>query len=371
MTKLHDLYAPSRARAPGSTTSGGAGSPAASCSALGRARASGASPRTRRSSRRRCRLGDDYDEQFGRPGRRRHVGRRRLLGPGRRTTSRTPSASCARSTTPATASTASCRSRWRPALARDTDGTIAAARELHERIAEPNLYVKIPGTAEGLPAIRQMIAEGRSINVTLLFCLDRYDEVIEAYLSGLEAYDGDLVPRQQRGVVLRQPGRHRGRPPPRGHRHARGAGPAGQGRRGQRPAGLPALPRARSRARAGRRWPPGAPGCSGRCGRRPRPRTRRTPTRSTSTRLIGPDTVNTHARRHPRGLRRPRHRWPAPSTPTPTAAEAVLAAARRASASTSTTWPGVLEDEGVASFAKTFDELLGTLGAKAEQLRSA
>src|SRR6056297_2431665 len=79
-----------------------------------------------------------------------------------------------------------------PSLARDTDGTIAAARELHEAIAAPNLYVKIPGTSEGLPAIRQMISEGRSINVTLIFGLDRYGEVIEAYLSGLEACEGDI-----------------------------------------------------------------------------------------------------------------------------------------------------------------------------------
>jgi transaldolase len=79
-----------------------------------------------------------------------------------------------------------------PSLARDTDATIAAARQLHERINEPNLYVKIPGTAEGVPAIRQMVSEGRNINITLIFSLSRYDEVIEAYMSGLEAYDGDL-----------------------------------------------------------------------------------------------------------------------------------------------------------------------------------
>jgi transaldolase len=79
-----------------------------------------------------------------------------------------------------------------PQLARDTEGTIASARDLHHRIDEPNLFVKIPATAEGVPAIRQMISEGRSINVTLIFGLDRYDEVIEAYLSGLEAHDGDL-----------------------------------------------------------------------------------------------------------------------------------------------------------------------------------
>lgn len=75
-----------------------------------------------------------------------------------------------------------------PALARDTQGSIAAARSLHERIARPNLLVKIPGTAEGVPAIRQLLTEGHSINVTLIFSIDRYDDVMEAYLSGLEAY---------------------------------------------------------------------------------------------------------------------------------------------------------------------------------------
>jgi transaldolase len=75
-----------------------------------------------------------------------------------------------------------------PSLARDTDGTIAAARDLHERINQPNVLVKIPATAEGVPAIKQMISEGRSINVTLIFSLDRYAEVIEAYQSGLEAF---------------------------------------------------------------------------------------------------------------------------------------------------------------------------------------
>jgi len=75
-----------------------------------------------------------------------------------------------------------------PSLAHDTDGTITAARGLHQRIDQPNVLVKIPATREGVPAIRQMISEGRSINVTLIFSLDRYDEVIEAYLAGLEAY---------------------------------------------------------------------------------------------------------------------------------------------------------------------------------------
>jgi transaldolase len=79
-----------------------------------------------------------------------------------------------------------------PGLARDEAGTAASARHLHQLIDEPNLYVKIPATAEGVPAIGQMIGEGHSINVTLIFSLERYADVIEAYLSGLETFDGDL-----------------------------------------------------------------------------------------------------------------------------------------------------------------------------------
>jgi transaldolase len=73
-----------------------------------------------------------------------------------------------------------------PALAHDTAGTVAAARQLHARIARPNVLVKIPATAEGVPAIRQVIAQGLSVNVTLIFSLERYQEVMEAYLAGLE-----------------------------------------------------------------------------------------------------------------------------------------------------------------------------------------
>lgn len=74
-----------------------------------------------------------------------------------------------------------------PDLAHSVAGTTRAATELHERIDRPNLFVKIPATVEGVEAIREMIAQGRSINVTLLFSIGRYADVIEAYLSGLEA----------------------------------------------------------------------------------------------------------------------------------------------------------------------------------------
>jgi transaldolase len=73
-----------------------------------------------------------------------------------------------------------------PNLAGDTEGTIAEAQHLHETIDKPNLYVKIPATKEGLPAIEEMISRGRNINVTLTFSLQRYEEVAEAYIRGLE-----------------------------------------------------------------------------------------------------------------------------------------------------------------------------------------
>ena len=79
-----------------------------------------------------------------------------------------------------------------PKLARDSAKTESAARALHQRLNAPNLYVKIPGTAEGLAPIGAMIAEHRCINVTLIFSLKRYAEVMEAYISGLEAAEGDL-----------------------------------------------------------------------------------------------------------------------------------------------------------------------------------
>ena len=84
-----------------------------------------------------------------------------------------------------------------PELANDSAGTAAAARDLHEQIKRRNLMVKIPATSAGVEPIRQMIAEGRNINVTLIFSLERHQEVMDAYLAGLEEYaatpDADLT----------------------------------------------------------------------------------------------------------------------------------------------------------------------------------
>ncbi len=82
-----------------------------------------------------------------------------------------------------------------PELARDSAGTIAEARRLHAAVNRPNLMIKVPATAEGVPAIEKLIGEGLNINVTLMFSLEQYEAVAEAYLSGLErllAVEGDL-----------------------------------------------------------------------------------------------------------------------------------------------------------------------------------
>jgi transaldolase len=73
-----------------------------------------------------------------------------------------------------------------PGLARETDKTVAEAKQLWWLVDRPNLFIKIPATAEGIPAITATLAEGISVNVTLIFSLERYGEVIDAYMAGLE-----------------------------------------------------------------------------------------------------------------------------------------------------------------------------------------
>ncbi|HEU5349029.1 MAG TPA: transaldolase, partial [Ktedonobacterales bacterium] len=73
-----------------------------------------------------------------------------------------------------------------PNYANDTRATISEARRLHKLVDRPNLLVKIPATSEGLPAIEEMIYEGVNINITLIFSLDVYERVAEAYIRGLE-----------------------------------------------------------------------------------------------------------------------------------------------------------------------------------------
>jgi len=74
-----------------------------------------------------------------------------------------------------------------PTLARDTQGTIQEARRLWHEVNRPNVLIKVPGTRQGIPAIQQLLSEGININITLLFSLNRYQEVANAYITALEA----------------------------------------------------------------------------------------------------------------------------------------------------------------------------------------
>ena len=144
-----------------------------------------------------------------------------------------------------------------------------------------------------------------------MFSLERYAEVIEAYLAGLEAYRRRPRPacRSVASFFVSRVDTEVDR-----RLEAIGTDEAlalrGKAAVAQAQLAYQLLPRDASAGRAGRRSPPGAPGCSGRCGRRRRPRTRPTPTRSTSTRLIGPDTVNTMPEATLEAVRGPRHARP-------------------------------------------------------------
>jgi transaldolase len=81
-----------------------------------------------------------------------------------------------------------------PHLANDTKGTIEEARLLWTALNRPNVFIKVPATSEGLPAIKQLISEGINVNVTLLFGLPRYRQVAEAYITGLETRTAQAKP---------------------------------------------------------------------------------------------------------------------------------------------------------------------------------
>lgn len=89
-----------------------------------------------------------------------------------------------------------------PHLAHDTAGTVREARQLWAAVDRPNLMVKVPATREGLPAIQQLIGEGVNVNITLLFGLPRYRQVVDAYLAGLETlYERGRPARQVASVA--------------------------------------------------------------------------------------------------------------------------------------------------------------------------
>src|SRR5687767_10504365 len=165
-----------------------------------------------------------------------------------------------------------------PELGDDTAGTIAEAKRLWTAVDRPNAMIKIPATAAGIPAIEESLAEGISINITLLFSVARYEEVIEAFFRGLERrrvagqevgeinsvasffvsrVDGRVDPQLDAGAILTSSGAPSRSPTP--------AWPT-------RPSSAPAPPR------GGACSPRRGPGPSGRSGLRPAPRIRPIPT---------------------------------------------------------------------------------------------
>ena len=160
-------------------------------------------------------------------------------------------------------------------LAHDTKSTLAAARDLHQRAGKPNLFIKIPGTTEGLPAIEEAIFAGVPVNVTLLFSREQYVAAAEAYLRGVErriaaglnpavaSVASLFVSRWDVAVAGKVPAELTNR-----------LGIA------DRPARLQGLSASCSPRRASSARPMPAPAPSACCGPAPAPRTRRPPTSS-------------------------------------------------------------------------------------------
>ena len=88
-----------------------------------------------------------------------------------------------------------------PTLAYDTDATVAEAHRLRDLVGRPNVLIKVPATAEGVPAVERLIADGVSVNVTLIFSIERYRRVMDAYLAGMER----LIERRTAGEDLPEP----------------------------------------------------------------------------------------------------------------------------------------------------------------------
>ncbi len=252
-----------------------------------------------------------------------------------------------------------------PSLAADTAGTEDAARHLRNVIGRPNLFVKIPATAEGIPAIRTMVSEGCSVNVTLIFSLDRYQEVMEAYIGGLEEHEGDLsgissvasffISRTDTEIDRRL--------------EAIGTPEALDLR------GLAAVAQGQvaydlfRRAFSGHRWE----ALAARGARVQRPLWASTSTKNPSypdtlyvDALIGPDTVNTLPETTLEAF--DDHGTLARTVDAdPEGARSTLAAVQAVGVDLDDV-SRVLEEEGVGAFVKSFVELLETLGQKADEL---
>ena len=191
------------------------------------------------------------------------------------------------------AATATSRSRWIRATPYDTLATYTEAMRLHAAIDRPNLMVKVPATTPGLAAFEDLIAMGRSVNVTLIFSLPpprRHRRGVPARPRAARRRRRGPLEGRVRRELLHLADRHRGRPP--AHRARRPGSACAAARDREREARLRPLHAHASRARAGMRSHAPERPRSGCCGRRRQPRTRPTGTMYVEE-LIGADTVNT------------------------------------------------------------------------------
>lgn len=163
-----------------------------------------------------------------------------------------------------------------PRLAHDTDKTVLQAIELWKIVDRPNLLIKIPATLAGRPAITAVIAEGISVNVTLIFSVERHRAVMDAYLAGLEkAKEAGHDLSKIHSVASFFVSRVDTEIDKRLEQIAADSGRQGALDAAARPVSptpgwpTPPIRRCSNRAAGSRRWPPRAPGCSGRCGRPP------------------------------------------------------------------------------------------------------
>jgi len=222
-----------------------------------------------------------------------------------------------------------------PALARDAEASVAAGRALHRRLDAPNLLVKIPGHRRG---------------------------------RGRRPAGDRQGPEHQRAPAVR-PGplrgdHHRGRPAPAGHRHPPRPLPSRARRRWPRQGWPTGCSGTASAAPAGRHWPPGVPAPSGRCGPRPRPKNPAYPDTVYVDSLIGPDTIT--ALPEPTIAAFEDHSTLA-TTITRGAQDAQATLERLAAVGIALRQTAdVLEAEGVAAFANSYDELLALLQARAD-----
>ena len=252
-----------------------------------------------------------------------------------------------------------------PDLAHDTDGTVAQARTLSQRLARPNVMIKIPATPEGLPAITTCIAAGINVNVTLIFSLARYDDVVDAFLCGLErrvAAGADVsAVHSVASFFVSRVDTETDRRLPDGH-PLRGRAAVANARLAYR------LFRERC---AGDRWAPlEAAGA----------RVQRPLWASTSTKnpaysptlyvdqLIGPSTVNTLAQASIDALGDAHALEPGTIERDLDAAEAALTGLEAAGVDIDDV-TATLEREGVAAFSASYHDALATLEKKAQELR--